>query len=138
MRSRNLLRRRLVPVRTKNEDEWAHTKSSGRQQWEDDAVAWPVALEDLALDQRLASIWSQLFLDLLLGLSKGQGLGLSEEIGEEDAVVEGVTDRVEGSRRSDEISWDQLGALVNELVERVLTVGSSSTPDDRLEYHDDQ
>jgi len=55
-------------------------ESCGRQQWEDDAVAWSVSLEDFALDQRFASIWSQLLPDLLLGLSKGQSLGLSEEI----------------------------------------------------------
>jgi hypothetical protein len=115
-----------------------HTESSGCQQWEDDAVAWPVALEDLALDQRLASIWSQLLPNLLLGLSEGQSLGLSEEVGEEDTVVEGVTDRVEGGGRGDEIGGDQLGSLVNELVERVLTVGSSGTPDDRLKHHNDQ
>ena len=53
-------------------------------------------------------------------------------------MVEGVTDRVEGGSGSNEISRDQLGSLVNELVERVLTIGSSSTPDDRLEYHADQ
>jgi len=52
--------------------------------------------------------------------------------------MEGVADWVESSGGSDEISRDQLGSLVNELVERVLTVGSSSTPDDRLEYRDDQ
>lgn len=53
-------------------------------------------------------------------------------------MVEGVTDRVEGGSRSNEISRDQLGSLVNELVERVLTIGSGSTPDDRLKYHKGQ
>ena len=53
-------------------------------------------------------------------------------------MVEGVTDRVEGSGRGDKIGRDQLGSLVNELVERVLTVGSSSTPDDRLKYDEDE
>jgi hypothetical protein len=63
---------------------------------------------------------------------------LSEEVGEEDTVVKRVTDRIKGSGGGDEIGGDQLGPLVNELVERVLTVGSSSTPDDRLKYHGDQ
>ena len=63
---------------------------------------------------------------------------MGEEVGEEDAVVEGVTDRVEGGSRSNEISRDQLGPLVNELVERVLTIGSGSTPDDRLKYRKGQ
>lgn len=53
-------------------------------------------------------------------------------------MVKGVTDRVESSGRGDEIGGNKLGSLMNELVERVLTVGSSSAPDDRLKYHDDQ
>ena len=52
--------------------------------------------------------------------------------------MEGVTDRVEGGSRGNEIGRDQLGSLVNELVERVLAVGSSGTPDDRLKHRDDQ
>jgi len=52
--------------------------------------------------------------------------------------MEGVTDWVEGGGGGDEIGGDQLSSLVNELVERVLTVGSSCTPDNRLKYRDDQ
>ena len=114
------------------------TESCRCQQREDDAIAWPVALEHLALDQRLASVRPQLLPNLLLCLSEGQRLGLSEEIGEENTVVEGVTDRVEGGGGSDEIGRDQLGSLVNKLIERVLTIGSGSTPDDGLEYHANQ
>lgn len=47
-------------------------------------------------------------------------------------MVEGVADRVESSGRGDEICGYDLGSLVNELVERVLSVGSSSAPDNRL------
>ena len=53
-------------------------------------------------------------------------------------MVEGVTDRVERACGGDEVGGDQLGSLVNELVERVLTVGSSGTPDDRLQFPNDQ
>ena len=59
---------------------------------------------------------------------------MGKEVGEEDAVVEGVTDRVQGGGRGDEIGGNELGSLVHKLVERVLTVGSCGTPDDRLEY----
>ena len=52
--------------------------------------------------------------------------------------MEGVADRVKGSGRGDEVGRDQLGPLVNELVERVLSVGSGSTPNDRLKYRNDQ
>ena len=53
-------------------------------------------------------------------------------------MVKGITDRVEGGGRSDEICGDQLGSLVNELIERVLAVGSGGTPDDGLEYYKGQ
>lgn len=59
-----------------------HTESCGCQHREDDAIAWPVALKHLTLDQGLASIRPQLLPNLLLGLSEGQRLGLSEEVGE--------------------------------------------------------
>lgn len=53
-------------------------------------------------------------------------------------MVEGITDRVESRSRGNEISRDQFGSLVNELVERVLAIGSGSTPDDRLKYRKGQ
>jgi len=53
-------------------------------------------------------------------------------------MVKGITDRIKGGGRGDEICGDQLGSLVNELVEGVLAVGSSGTPDNRLGYHNDQ
>ena len=54
---------------------------------EDDTVTGAIALEDLALDQRLARIGANFLTDLLLGLAKGECLGLSEEVGEEDAMM---------------------------------------------------
>jgi hypothetical protein len=54
---------------------------------EDDTVTGAIALEDLALDQCLAHIGAHFLADLLLGLAKGEHLGLSEEVGEEDAVM---------------------------------------------------
>jgi hypothetical protein len=47
-------------------------------------------------------------------------------------MVLGVFDGIVGGSGGDEVSRDDLGALVNKLVERVLTVGTRSTPDDRL------
>ena len=74
--------------------------------------------------------------DLLLGLSKRQSLGLGEEVTEEDAVVAralaSLGEGVVGGSRSDKVSRNDLGSLVHELVERVLAVGSSCTPDDGL------
>ena len=53
-------------------------------------------------------------------------------------MMEGVTDRVKSGGGGDKIRGDQLGSLVNELIERMLAVSSSSTPDDGLEYRYDQ
>ena len=50
-------------------------------------------------------------------------------------MVLGFGDRVVGGRRCDEIGRDEFGALVYELVERVLTVGTSCTPDDGLKRY---
>jgi len=46
---------------------------------------------------------------------------LSEEVGEEDSVVETVADGVLGFDGSEEIGGNELSSLVNELVESVLS-----------------
>jgi hypothetical protein len=104
----------------------------GVQEREQNAVARPVAREDLGLDQRLGCTGPKLLADLLLGLAKSKRLGLSEEVGEEDAVVFRGRDWVVGRRRGEEVGGDELCALVHELIEGVLAVGARSTPDDWL------
>jgi hypothetical protein len=47
-------------------------------------------------------------------------------------VVERVAERVVRRCWGDEISGDELRALVNKLIERVLAIGACSAPDDRL------
>lgn len=71
--------------------------------------------------------------NLLLRLTKGKCFWLGEEITEQDAVVERVANRIVGGGRSEEVGGNELGSLVEKLVERVLTVGSSGSPDNRLE-----
>ena len=110
------------------------TEGSGGKEREDDAVARTVALEHLALDERLARVRAELSAHLLLALAKRERLGLREKVGEQDAVVQRVADRVVRRRRRDEVGRDQLRALVNKLVERVLAVGTRGAPDDRLEH----
>src|SRR6266581_3180174 len=67
--------------------------------------------------------------DFLCCLPEGQGLGLSEEVSHQQIVV--PPKRVEGLTEPDEIARDQLGPLVDELVERMLAVGSGLPPDNR-------
>ena len=55
--------------------------------------------------------------DLILRLTEGQRLRLSEEVGEEDTVVFGVGDGVVGRCGGEEVCWDEFRALVDELVE---------------------
>ena len=47
-------------------------------------------------------------------------------------MVLAAADRVVGLDRCEEVSWDEFGALVDELVEGVLAVGACCTPDDGL------
>lgn len=91
------------------------TKSCGSHQREHNAVARPVALEYFAFDQGFAGVGTELFLDLFFGLAEGQSFRLREEIGKKNTVVLG--DGVQTRRRRDEVSRDQLGTLVNKLVE---------------------
>lgn len=70
--------------------------------------------------------------DILLGLAKRQSLWLSEEVTQQDSVVVGavLVERVVARCGRDEVRGDQLGALMDELVERMLAVGSRSSPQD--------
>jgi hypothetical protein len=109
------------------------TQRLWRQFLEHDRVGRLVALEDLALDEGLilAPFRAEFLADLFLGLAKRERLGLGEEIGEEDLVVFTACNRVEGLDRCQEITGDELGALVDKLVECVLAVCSGLSPNDR-------
>ena len=106
------------------------------QQREHDRVARPVALKHLALDERVARKRAEFETHLALRLAPRQRLGLREEVGEEDAVVR--AERVVRVGRREEVGRDELGALVQELVEGVLAVGACSTPDDGLWASDER
>lgn len=47
-------------------------------------------------------------------------------------MVLAARDGVQGLDWGEEVTWDKLGALVDELVEGVLTVGTTLSPDDGL------
>lgn len=109
------------------------TESRRGELLEEDRVRGLVALEDLGLDKRLVlgERLPKLLPDGGLRLAERERLGLGEEVGKKDLVVLASGDRVERLDRGEEVAGDELGALVDELVEGVLSVGSSLSPDDR-------
>ena len=66
--------------------------------------------------------------DFLGGLAEGQRLGLGEVVAQEQLmhVLIAVLDRVRSVYERDEVGRNQLGALVDQLVEGVLAVGAGS------------
>ena len=66
------------------------------------------------------------------GLTERQSLGLGEVVAQEQFVhvLVAVLGRVRGVDERDEVGRDELGALVNQLVEGVLAVGARLTPED--------
>ena len=68
-------------------------------------------------------------LDLGRRLAEGQGLGLGEDVGHQQVVM--PAQRVERLREADEVAGDKLGALVDQLVEGMLSVGARLAPVDR-------
>ena len=91
-----------------------------------DDVGRAVALKDA---MRNEPIRCPLGLYLLRGLSKCQGLGLGKDVGQQHVMV--PPKRIEGLLKTNEVTGNQPGALVNQLVERVLTIGSRLAPVDR-------
>src|ERR1700722_16393154 len=63
---------------------------------------------------------------LLRRLAKGQRLGLREDICQKHIVVS--PDSVERLNESDEVTRNQLSALMDQLIERMLAIGSRLTP----------
>lgn len=93
-----------------------------------DTCSWAVAEEDLMWHQVLGGALS---LDFLGRLSDHQGLGLSKVVGGQHLLVHVVGDRVVRLGSQDEVGWDQLGALVDQLEEGVLGIGTRLAEQDR-------
>ena len=97
-----------------------------REPFGQDRVRRPVALEDAVRDEPIGRAFG---LDLLGRLAEGQRLGLGEDVRQQHVVV--PAERVERLRERDEVAGDEPGALMDQLVERVLAVGSGLAPVDR-------
>src|SRR5271165_6653815 len=95
------------------------------QSFSQDRVRRTIALEDPVRDEPL---WCAFSLHLFGGLTKCQRLGLRADIGDQHVMM--PAERIERLRKSDEVARDEPGSLMNQLVERVLTVGSRFAPVD--------
>src|SRR5262249_42143102 len=65
---------------------------------------------------------------ILSGFGEGQCLSLREHVGHEHVMV--PAEPIERLAKPDEITWDEPGSLVDQLVKRMLTVGSRLPPID--------
>ena len=88
-----------------------------------------VACEDAGRNQFFCSAFSA---NLFCGLTESQGLGLSEEVRQEQLVHIGIS-VANGPRRlceGNEVCGNHTGSLVNQLVEGVLAIRSWLSPED--------
>jgi hypothetical protein len=94
-----------------------HTENCRRQQREHDTITRPIPLEHLTLHECLARAVPELSTDLLLCFTKRECLWLREEVAQQDAVMLRTAKRVVSRRRGEEVSRNEFGALMDELVE---------------------
>jgi len=96
------------------------------QPFQEDRAGRPVALESPV---RCQPCRCALGLDLLRGLAKGQRLRLGKHVGEEQVVM--AAERIERPQKPDEVTGNELGPLMNQLVEGMLSIGTRLAPVDR-------
>src|SRR4030095_9724445 len=89
------------------------------------SVRWSVAFKNSMGHERIRCAFS---LHLFRSLTEGERLGLSEDICQQHVML--TTQRIERFVEGYEIARDESGSLMNQLVERVLSVCSGFTPVD--------
>ena len=72
--------------------------------------------------------WGSFAENFVVRFSERECFCLGEDVGHQQVVMS--TDGVQGISESDEVTWDESGALVDQLVERVLSVGAWFPPVD--------
>src|SRR5260370_27431542 len=97
----------------------------GRKFLGEDRVRRAIALEDPV---GYEPVWRALGLYLLGRFTESECFGLGKDVRQEHIVV--PAERIECFHKRDEITRDQSSPLVNQLVERVLTVGTWFAPID--------
>src|SRR5262245_24441742 len=73
-------------------------------------------------------VWGTFGLDFLGCLAEGQCLGLGKDVRQEDVMV--PAQRIERLAKGDEVTRDESGTLVDQLVEGVLAIGARLAPVD--------
>src|SRR5262245_40479921 len=91
----------------------------------EDRIRWTVALEYTGGYERIRCSFR---LYILRRFAEGQCLSLREHVGHEHVMV--PAERIERLTEPDEITWDQPRSLMNQLVKRMLTIGSRLPPID--------
>lgn len=108
------------------------TQSRRSQKREHDTRTRPITCKHFTLHQNIWRPFTQLLPNLFLRLPKRQSLRLSEKVGKKDTMMFRIIDGIVRGSGSNKIGRDEFGPLVNKLIERMLTVRTSSSPDDRL------
>src|SRR5580658_2745248 len=98
----------------------------GRELVQKNYVGWPIAFEDAMRDEPVRRAF---FFHLLGRLAEGESFGLREHICEQHVVV--ATDWIERLRERDEVARNEFSSLMDQLVERMLAVGSRLAPTNR-------
>src|SRR5260370_34634282 len=97
-----------------------------RQLFGKDRVRWTITFEYPVVNEPVGSAFC---LHLFRSLAECQCLGLGANIGDQHIVV--AAKWGERLRKSDEVARDEPGALMNQLVERMLAIGSRLAPVNR-------
>ena len=96
------------------------------QPWGQDRIGGSVAVHGAMRDQLFRAAFGAQFIGVL---TEGQGLALSEKVGHEQVLV--AAERAGGAGEADEIAGHRFGALVQQLIKGMLTIGAGLAPDQR-------
>ena len=91
-----------------------------------DGVGRPVAFEHPVRDEPIRRAFG---LDLLARFAEGERLGLREDVRQQHVVM--PAERIERLSESDEVAGNEPRALMDQLIEGMLAVGSRLAPVDR-------
>src|SRR5208282_6578966 len=101
------------------------TEGGRRQSVDQNDIGWPITLEHPMRNEPIGRAFG---LYLLARLAERECLGLGEDVRDEHVMM--PTQGIERVTEHDEIGRNQLRPLMDQLIERVLTVGSRLAPVD--------